>query len=88
MVVVDGPPARIRSDRKARWPVADLINPRLDDAAVILFDDTKRSEDREVAVYWATMADGYLIDHATVRGTTELRMGTKPSKLAEASKNT
>jgi len=55
LLIVDGPPARIQ--QHSRYPALPLLYHKLSENAVIILDDGRRQDEREIAAMWAKNYD-------------------------------
>lgn len=73
LLVVDGPPRKSGPD--ARWPAFDLLRSRLSPGAIVLLDDTARSdEDASVASWTSAAAEDGVRQLFCRKGVTIIRM--------------
>jgi len=50
MLIIDGPPSHIQ--KMARYPALPLLFSMLSENAVVLFDDSKREDERKIIERW------------------------------------
>jgi predicted O-methyltransferase YrrM len=55
LLIVDGPPAR--NQKHSRYPALPLLHDKLSENAVIILDDGRRQDEREIAEMWAKNYD-------------------------------
>ncbi len=73
MLIVDGPP--FKSQPLARYPALPMLWDRLSDGAVILMDDTNRSDETRILDRWsAEFSVDVVWTHPTTKGFTVLRV--------------
>jgi hypothetical protein len=72
LLVVDGPPGGLRP--LARYPAMPLLEDRLTDTAIVVMDDTRRSDERLIAERWAARPGAWRLEFRdTEKGAAILR---------------
>lgn len=72
ILFVDGPPGSV--NKNARYPAVPLLNDYLGPGTVIILDDSKRKEEKEIADSWLLEVGGIrkIENYETERGITEI----------------
>lgn len=83
LLLVDGPPQPPEDREPARWPAVPALESRLSASAVVVVDDARRPEEREMVRRWRSAAPDWQVeDMQTVDGLCILRR--RPSGEAAA----